>query len=173
MSQRTSAECTFCLSQVSSPDLKVLSCGENVCRLCLNFAFEGATYDESRFPPRCSHGEIFVADVKDLLFRAVFDAYERKAPEFRTNDRTHCFDLNCARWIPPEHIVGELGTCISCRKTTCSVCKAESHRGYCPQDTATEAFLQTAKERGYQQCQQCGRVVELHWGCNHIVLVSS
>lgn len=162
-------ECMFCGQAAYETDIKVFPCGENACRLCLNDAFEGATLDESRFPPRCSHQEIRTADVQWFLFRAVSEAYERKAPEMRTKHRTYCHDVNCATWIPPRHIVDGKATCTSCRLVTCAICKRNAHRGDCPDDPTNQAFLATAEEHGYRQCHLCMRMVELNHGCNHIV----
>ena len=166
-------ECMFCLERKNDETIKEFPCGENACRQCLNDAFDGATYDESRFPVRCSHREIVTAEVNTFLYRAVSAAYEQKAPEYRTKNRIYCFDRNCAHWIPPHEIVGERATCTSCRKATCIVCKDKVHDGDCPDDPAHQAFLVASKERGYRQCKGCMRMVELSYGCNRIESVES
>lgn len=166
-------ECMFCLERKNDETVKEFPCGESACRQCLNDAFDGATNDESRFPVRCSHREIFTAEVNMFLYRAVSAAYEQKAPEYRTKNRIYCFDRDCAHWIPPHEIIGERAICTSCRMATCTVCKDKAHEGDCPDDPDRHAFLVASRERGYKQCNGCMRMVELFHGCNHIVLVKS
>lgn len=166
-------ECMFCLAIKNDETVKEFTCGESACRQCLNDAFDGATHDESRFPVRCSHKEISTAEVNIFLYRAVSAAYEQKALEYRTKNRIYCFDRDCERWIPPHEIVGERATCTSCRMVTCATCKNMAHVGDCPDDPAHQAFLTASREHGYRQCNGCMRMVELVYGCNHIMLVIS
>ena len=157
---------------MSNADSKTSIGGEHACRECLNDAFEGATLDESRFPAKCSHDEILTADVKDILYRAVSEAYERKAPEYRIKVRYYCYHTDCAIWIAPEHIVGQRAKCTSCRRVTCTICRGKAHKGDCPDDPENKVFLEAATAHGYQKCYQCSRMVELNRGCNHIVSVN-
>lgn len=147
--------------------------GERVCRECLNDAFEGATLDESRFPPQCSHHEILIADVKDVLYRAVSKAYEQKEPEYRCKNRVYCYHIGCGIWIAPQDIVGQRAECKSCWRVTCTICKGKAHEGDCPDDPENQIFLEAATAHGYQRCHQCSRMVELIHGCNHITSVNT
>ena len=147
--------------------------GEHACRECLNDAFEGATLDESRFPPKCSHDEILTADVKYLLYRAVSEAYEQKAPEYRTKNRVYCYHTDCAIWIAPQNIVHQRAKCTSCSRVTCTICKGKAHEGDCPDDPENQVFLEAATAYGYKKCHQCSRTVELNHGCYHITSVNS
>lgn len=165
-------ECMFCSERKADETVKEFTCGESACRQCLNDAFDGATHDESRFPVRCSHREILASEVSGFLYRAVSAAYEQKALEYRSKNRTYCFDPTCARWIPPHGILGERATCTSCHMVTCAICKGKAHEGDCPDDPAHQAFLIASRKRGYRQCNGCMRMVELSLGCNHIVSVN-
>lgn len=162
------AECLVCLQGVHPTDLITLPCGCHYCKLCLNHSFESATLDESMFPPSCEHGPIDLASVRTFVFRAVATAYEAKAPEFSTPNRTYCHEPTCSTWIPPNSIQGKAATCPTCARTTCAFCKQKLHEDDCADDPAVRSLMVTAQREGYQTCTQCRRLIERSAGCNHI-----
>ena len=157
-----------CLHNVPPSDLVPLLCGDLYCRLCLNECFDSAAWNEATFPPSCAHGPIEFNNVKGSLFRAISELYELKAEEWSTPNRTYCYEPACSQWIPPSNIQDRKATCLLCAKVTCVYCKAKSHEDECPDDPAIKDFKALAKQEGYRQCSQCGRMIERRAGCNHI-----
>jgi len=162
-------ECVVCLGTVHPADLVTLPCGDHYCRQCLNDRFDSAAQSESNFPPACEHGPIELANVRTFLLRSVVRAYEAIQEEFSTPNRVYCHESTCSAWISPDHIHVNVATCPACSKTTCAYCKAKLHDSdECPDDPAVRSLMATAQQAGYRQCSQCGRMIELTMGCNHI-----
>ena len=165
---QASRECVVCMQVVHPTDLVTLACGDLYCRLCLNECFENATLNEASFPPACAHGSIDFTNVKTSLFRAVSEAFESKAEEFSTPNRTYCYEPTCSAWIRPSSIQNNIATCHACSSATCVFCKAKVHDDECSEDPAVKSFMVTAQQEGYRQCSQCRRMIERYTGCNHI-----
>jgi hypothetical protein len=124
--------------------------------------------DDSLFPPKCCRQVITTGAVRIHLSGEIVRQYEAKKIEYETPDRTYCSNAVCSTFIRAENIANEKATCSVCGEVTCTMCKAESHTGDCPADTALQLLLTTANENGWQRCCSCRRLVELDIGCNHI-----
>lgn len=161
--------CIACQEQVQFFLTALVPCGHEYCRDCLQDLFRASATDDSLFPPRCCHQPIpTTGAVRILLTATLVQQYELKKVEFDTPDRTYCSNPLCSAFIRAENIVDEEASCPDCRSITCTLCKAASHGGDCPADTALQQVLQTADEHGWQRCFSCRRLVELDIGCNHI-----
>lgn len=165
-----SRSCTACTDDFPIHNLACGSgCSHEYCRKCLRKLFSDALTDESLFPPRCCGNTIDLEAVMDFLPPKMVGEFRAKSLELETSNRTYCHQPTCSRFLPPAAISGEVGRCIRCHRETCVICKGPAHsERECPEDTATQALLDTAAEHGWQRCYQCHRIVELNFGCYHI-----
>ena len=162
-------QCTACDLKKPLFDIFQTPCGHHYCQECLQTLFELSTTDETLFPPRCCRQEIPLPSVKIHLSPALLHKFALKSIEFKTSDRTYCSRPACSSFIASVNIIGERATCTACGTHTCTICKNNAHDGDCPEDTATQQVLETAREQGWQRCYNCRRLVELDVGCNHMV----
>ena len=148
-------------------------CDHWYCSDCLSALFTHSLTDESLFPPRCCTMAIPVDDFQEFLTPAVVTQFHEKAVEYNTLDRTYCHQLECSAFIPAP-MQEQTASCPACSESTCTSCKGPAHDGKdCPEDPASKELLQLARERGWQRCFSCHRMVELNTGCNHISEFSS
>ncbi|TVY45978.1 ATP-dependent RNA helicase DEAH11-like protein [Lachnellula subtilissima] len=160
--------CVVCEDIFEDSALATAPCDHKFCRGCLQELFQRSQIDESLFPPKCC-GSMPPEQVREFLTRELMATHEEKRVEFETVDRTYCSDLQCHRFVRPEHITRDLGTCTTCNKSTCTKCKATAHEGDdCPRDETTEALLNHGTEQGWRRCFLCRSLVEMMHGCNHI-----
>jgi hypothetical protein len=164
--------CTACQEYIRFFDTARVPCNHEYCRDCLQDLFHASMTDDSLFPPRCCRRPITTGSVRIFLTAELIKQYEQKKVEFDTPDRTYCSNPLCSAFIRSEAITNEQASCPDCGTTTCTLCKATSHGGDCPADTALQQVLQTADENGWQRCYSCRRLVELDIGCNHMTFVS-
>ena len=106
-------------------------CGDYYCGECLEQLFRQSMTDETLFPPRCHTQEIPIAQAKGLIEPALAIEFDAKYLELSTANRTYCHDPVCATFISPADIVGDIGRCRGCHKTTCALCKGRTHDGEC------------------------------------------
>lgn len=147
-------------------------CGHRFCSDCPTTLFGLCTTDEEVYPPRCCTQTIPLDRVNGGLSRELVETFRAKSIEWETKDRTYCYNTKCAKFIPPEGIVGNTATCQQCYRRTGPSCKTAAHTGNCPRDTAMEQLLEVAEREHWQRCYSCTRLVVLAHGCNHISYVS-
>ncbi|EGX95839.1 IBR finger domain protein [Cordyceps militaris CM01] len=143
-------------------------CGHAYCPDCLTSLFEGATTDESLFPPRCCRQPIPLDAAKSWLPRGLITEFERKQLEFTTANRTYCSNTKCSLFIPPKDIASDRAHCQSCNEWTCTICKSAQHNDMCPDDPSKAEFVALKEENAWQQCFGCKNLVGLTSGCNHV-----
>ena len=143
-------------------------CSHEYCRDCLTDLFKTSTTDESLFPPRCCKEPIPLGVNQIFLPSGVVANFRAKAVEYSIPNRTYCHENTCSAFIHPDDFQGDVATCPQCQSTTCNICRGAGHEGDCPEDEATQEMIRFAAEQGWQRCQQCHRMVELDYGCNHI-----
>ena len=172
-SAATHRQCVACQEQIDCNAVARVLCSHEYCKTCLIMLFHVALTDESLFPPRCCHQLVtpLLSEVHNLLPQDLVREYEKKKVEFETPDRTYCADPACAAFIPPGDGQNEKVKCEKCGMETCMICKAAAHKGDCPKDKAVQQVLDLAKEKRWQRCRVCLRIVELNFGCNHITYV--
>jgi hypothetical protein len=147
--------CTACQEHIRFYDIARVPCGHEYCRDCLRDLYQSSMTDDSLFPPRCCRQPITSGPVRIFLAPDIISEYERKKIEFDTPNRTYCSNPTCSMFIHPENISNERATCLGCATVTCTMCKAGSHMGDCPADTALQQVLETANENGWQRCYSC------------------
>lgn len=94
--------------------------------------------------------------------------------------RVYCANPICSKFCHPStHIKDnavdvEYAICEGddCRQLTCCTCKSLITDGIynhaCHQAEDEQKFKAVTKEKGYQECNECGATVELAEACNHI-----
>ena len=161
--------CVSCTDDFALDNVSGGPCEHDYCRTCLNTLFRDCITDETLYPPRCCRQEIPFENVAHLLERRVQRDFAAKKPELDDNDRIYCHIPTCSAYIAVDDRVGDLARCIECRELTCTICKNAAHRGRdCPEDQGTQSVLALAQTEGWQRCSECGRMVALATGCNHM-----
>ena len=164
-------QCTACGDEKPASDIATAPCDHKYCDECLSRLFRDAMNDGTLFPPRCCRQEMPLGKMRFFLGAQLARDFEIKAIEMSTIGRTYCSDPRCSTFIPPHGMAfGSMALCPTCFEATCVRCKQASHNGNCREDEAMERLRETAEAEGWRRCQ-CGRYIELHYGCNHMTLV--
>ncbi|KAL6245861.1 hypothetical protein RBB50_007014 [Rhinocladiella similis] len=151
-----------------------LPCSHRMCHSCLKRIFTMSVKDPAHMPPRCCTDQHIDLKHVDKLFDQKFKVlWNRKYDEFKTKNRIYCPARKCGAWIKPHHMKIEngrkVGKCKQCKTRVCGICSQKMHVSRdCPKDPETKAFVQVAKEKGWQRCYNCSAMVELKEGCNHM-----
>ncbi|KAF4630193.1 hypothetical protein G7Y89_g7949 [Cudoniella acicularis] len=148
-------------------------CEHVYCQACLQTLVKNSLVDERLFPPRCCKQPFLMDNMRKLLTPDLISGYWEKKIELETRDRTYCSAPSCSTFLHPVNISADqkLGTCPVCFVGTCTICKGSEHDGDCPKDDEIQKVLDLAKQEGWRRCTECGRVVELKTGCNHITCI--
>ncbi|GAA6000485.1 hypothetical protein JCM10207_008033 [Rhodosporidiobolus poonsookiae] len=141
------------------------------CVICGD-ASTSKTADESLFSPRCDGTPIPLTLAEPHLSAAEFTTYRAAASEFSTPHRLYCATPTCSAFLGAASSSKDKAAvqCDACGGKTCSACKAPWHGlfGLCGAGSDDEAAGVLARERGYQRCPGCRRMVELDHGCFHM-----
>ena len=93
------------------------------CKKCLTNIFEIFISGASRFPPQCCKNLIRVEKCYTLLPSELVENFYIKMEEISTTNPIYCSSPSCAKFIQPTQIKDDIGTCSSCGKKTCALCK--------------------------------------------------
>jgi hypothetical protein len=159
-------ECESCLEKFNEVEMLVGSCSHHYCRDCLVHLLENALVVETLFPPRCCRQPLPLEQARALISSEIWTRYEEKKIEHNDQSRTYCANPTCSKYILPSQVRGRVARCKSCDHQTCTRCKTVAHAGRCPEED--EVILTLAREEGWTRCSNCGHLVELRSGCNHI-----
>ncbi|KAL6863832.1 hypothetical protein J3F83DRAFT_762164 [Trichoderma novae-zelandiae] len=157
-------------------------CGCRYCAGCLRELVRVGLRSEADFPPRCcrpfDEATIRLTGRPALvhLFRQLSAEYAVPAAQ-----RLYCHNPGCATFLPPSAIQAAardeinataVGTCPSCSSATCRECGGRSHRGLpCRAEGDDEALWDMMDANGLVGCPECGIVITLMDGCNHMTCV--
>ncbi|MCJ1313529.1 hypothetical protein MMC25_007208 [Agyrium rufum] len=169
-------ECLICFSDLPRSRTAKLACGHRMCNACLKRVFTLSVSDPAHMPPTCCTSDHIPVKHVDKLFDRNFKAqWNKKYSEYTTKNRIYCPSRRCGEWIKPNHIATDPGSgrkygkCTRCRTKVCATCNGRWHMSReCPTDPATREFVEIAKQKGWQRCFNCGSMVELKEGCNHM-----
>ncbi|KAL8925502.1 MAG: hypothetical protein Q9172_002219 [Xanthocarpia lactea] len=160
--------CIICDDELPQEGILRLSCGDEYCHVCLVDLFNSAMRDESLFPPRCCE-EIPLSIVQHLLPPDFISIFRMRKVELDTPSRTYCANSVCSEFIQPGDIDGDTASCSDCWMQTCIICKQHAHEGSCPEDPAVVSLMNLAAREGFKQCPSCKTMVEITFGCNHMM----
>jgi hypothetical protein len=166
-------ECYVCMIDTAySRTTEVGNCNHAWCRGCLVQALDLAAKNESNYPVRCCGQSPSIPldhpGVAALVGAEAISAVEAKLVEYETEDRTYCHDPGCSAFIAPNAIDQTKASCRTCRKETCSLCKAKYHESEECKTVDDEAFEQWQQENESLTCSTCHRVITISHGCNHM-----
>lgn len=159
-------ECAACLGLFYVVEMLTTTCSHRYCDGCVVRLLETSLADENFFPPRCCHQPLPLEEARCFIDDETWARYTEKQIEHNDQSRTYCSNPTCSRYILPSDVRGNSGTCRSCFRRTCIGCKLVAHTGQCPDPD--EEVLVLAREEGWRRCPNCGHMVELRSGCNHI-----
>lgn len=167
--RQTMVNCASCTESYAASDVARCPCSHEYCRECIVPLFTTALNDDSLFPPRCCGQPIPIGIGHfGFLSMEIVGEFRAKELELETPNRTYCHEPTCSRFIPPQFVQDEVGTCVRCRVRTCTLCKGPTHENECPEDEAAQELLRLAEAKRWQRCYACHGVVELDHGCNHM-----
>lgn len=159
-----------CIACHDKPGAIAVPCNHRYCADCLTEVLRTAMADGTAFPPRCCRQEIPVAVVRAHLDRTFVQEFEKKAVELASANQIYCYKATCSAFIPTDTICGAGNAqCPDCGRWTCMHCKGRRHHGDCPEDEGVQQLIQMANQEGWRRCE-CGRMIELNIGCNHMTV---
>ncbi|EIN08607.1 hypothetical protein PUNSTDRAFT_103483 [Punctularia strigosozonata HHB-11173 SS5] len=161
-----------------------MPCGHRFHPSCLRELVRKATEDESLFPPRCCDRRPGAAAIPYDAFGALLApdevrAYEDRKREFGTpaGERVYCSAPACGAFVgrksagePPRAV-----PCVreGCGARTCDACGGAPHAWHVAcsggRDEGERALLALGREREWQRCPHCRRIVEKSGGCVHMM----
>ncbi|KAL8838195.1 MAG: hypothetical protein Q9170_002238 [Blastenia crenularia] len=166
------AICIICRDDSISSEAVRMRCGHQHCTDCVKLCFDLAMKDKNLFPPQCCSEPIAFTEVQSFFSENFRKEFEERQVELSTSNRTYCSNEECSSFIAPSAIEDGKATCPKCYSETCALCKGELHgAGDCPQDPAVVSLMAMAFTEGWKQCSECHNMVELTYGCNHMVCI--
>ncbi|KAI9783407.1 MAG: hypothetical protein M1839_003942 [Geoglossum umbratile] len=150
-------ECIICGDEQHREELS-WPCEHGYCDSCLQEGFKNALV--SKTPLKCCKKALSTEDCLGLSAEFVAE-YERMMLEFSTRNPMYCCNAQCANFLPPQVIVGDIGTCEKCGSRTCRHCRRQAHPGtFCQEDKETEAVKDLARKKGWKTCPGCNHLIE-------------
>ncbi|KDQ61531.1 hypothetical protein JAAARDRAFT_103431, partial [Jaapia argillacea MUCL 33604] len=149
---------------------------------CILDLFQAATRDETLFPPRCCRRSIPFSQVRPHMSAELSTLLDEKKKEFGTLRRVYCSNASCSRFLgeaSPEakpsskQKASKVYVCWSCGTQTCSRCKTTTTTSpsphTCQPSPQTQQLLSFSQKRGWARCPGCTTMVELAFGCYHMI----
>ena len=159
-------------------------CGHWYCKICVNDLITAYINDESLHPLRCCKTEIPICNIELLLCDATkgLIRFREKHEEYSTphDKRIYCPRQGCHQFIkaPPASTSAsgrwssrtqDTARCMACYALVCLLCKELVHPGEkCEENKNTTRLRELAKEKEWQTCSKCRRIVERIDGCLHM-----
>jgi len=159
-------ECVVCGDENHKEEF-LRPCEHGYCEDCLQAGFKNAL--ASKTPFKCCKKNLSVDDCTGLEADFVVK-YQELILELTTSNPMYCCNVACAKFLPPASIVGEVGTCGSCKTQTCRHCRKRTHPGvFCEEDRETKAVKELAMQKGWKTCPGCNHLIERQSGCLHMI----
>ncbi|KAG9695942.1 hypothetical protein KCU95_g8403, partial [Aureobasidium melanogenum] len=165
-------DCHVCFETTEEEKMVALPCDHYWCLDCISRACSGVQHDIDKRIVCDDNCNVPLELALEVLPEAESRRLKSKLEEFEIppKERFYCANKDCGEFIPPvPQPIDILADCEKCGHSTCKLCRALNHEGYCagPTKEDEQAFALIEKER-YQQCSQCCRVVERTQGCSHM-----
>jgi hypothetical protein len=159
-------ECIVCGDEQLREEL-ARPCEHGYCYSCLQDGFKNAL--ASKTPFKCCKKPLSIRGCLGLSTQFVAE-YEEMMLELSTAKPLYCSNAQCAKFLPPRLIVGDIGTCEKCARQTCRHCRRPAHPGtFCKEDKETNAVKDLAKAKGWKTCPGCNHLIERQSGCLHMI----
>jgi IBR domain, a half RING-finger domain len=159
-------ECVVCGDENHKEEF-LRPCEHGYCEECLQAGFKNAL--ASKTPLKCCKKNLSVNDCTGLGADFVVK-YQELVIEVTALNPMYCCNAACAKFLPPASIVGEVGTCESCKTQTCRHCRKKVHPGvFCEEDQETKAVKELAIQKGWKTCPGCNHLIERQSGCLHMI----
>ncbi len=151
-------------------------CGHAYCQECGINLIRTYTSQESLHPLRCCNIPIPIELVRPILSSAQYsDLLQKERENTPIQRRIYCPKAECRQFIKVGKIASYLFLrdkmkCPACLSWICIRCKEFMHPGNkCGEDNTNAIRFETlVKEKGWQRCGKCHRVVERTYGCLHM-----
>lgn len=176
--------CVICADHIASwRQWLEAPCGHKFCHNCATELVEAYIREESLHPLQCCNISIPKTDVERFiqnpngLQTPLFFLFRDKHEEYTTSPekRIYCPNQKCGRFVKPSASTTQPGSeldmvkCLTCVTRICVHCKEDWHPGEpCDVNKNTIRVRELAKERGWQTCAKCKRIVERVEGCLHM-----
>lgn len=174
VAEKPSLECLACSNEYARSELVMLPCKHSYCRGCLNTFVQTLLEDPATgFPLRCCNNEKAIHERTILKYcePAVYLKYKtaEAISSIPFEDRWYCPISHCRALTDKRtaHYAHGAIHCSTCQRPGCVSCRAPRDmdvRHECS-DTATQSVLNLGKLSGWQQCWQCGTMIEMSSGC--------
>ena len=164
-------KCNTCMDVVPHKNTLTLECkpeAHTYCRTCLTDFFKSALVNTNLFPPRCCKIPVLLETCRAMLPKDLTKDFDLKVEELSTPNPMHRWNANYSKFIRPNDVKAEVGTCAYCKDKTCVRCKRKAHVGLCPSDPHVQLLMDVAKRSRWQQCTKCSNMVELAQVCSHM-----
>lgn len=166
--------CLACGDLSAPQDCLEAPCGHLYCGSCTVDLVRAYCNDESLHPLRCCKTSIPSSELENVLVcMDELTLFRDKLEEYNTpfQKRIYCPRKDCNHFIKPA-LSAATGTtrCPACLSLVCSLCKEFAHPGEgCEVNKNTARLQQLAKEKEWQTCSNCHRIVERIDGCLHMI----
>ncbi|ODQ49755.1 hypothetical protein SAICODRAFT_47046, partial [Saitoella complicata NRRL Y-17804] len=162
-------QCNLCL--ISSPESRthVAPCGHGYDFKCLRTYLLNAL--DSPDPPRCCQRPVMEGLRTDMVLNGTECLlWSEKEREWAValRERVYCPSARCGAFVGSRTDVSTSPACPHCNQDVCTKCYATSHPDRTCDMTSALQLLHLAAERGWRQCANCTRWVELKDGCAHV-----
>ncbi|KAF9447650.1 hypothetical protein P691DRAFT_802133 [Macrolepiota fuliginosa MF-IS2] len=154
-------------------------CGHLYCKGCIVDLVTAYCKDDSLHPLRCCTTPIPSSEIEQILVGASeLNLFREKEEEYNTpfSNRVYCPRRECNQFIKlatkPTSVstTTVLTRCPACTTLVCLLCKERAHPGErCEDGKNTIRLQELAKEKGWQTCSNCHRIVEKIDGCLHMI----
>lgn len=126
---------------------------------------------KDRKPFRCCSSVPISSIAKHFNIKFI-NEYNYLMLELTTPNPLYCGMKSCSKFIPPNSIHGDTGTCNTCSKKTCRHCRLPDHTGICAEDKGAAAVHELARKKGWKACPGCKTMIERHDGCLHMTCIT-
>jgi len=164
-------ECVSCEEQQPLHDVFITQCEHAYCKVCIVELVEHTVRDEELYPMRCCKSNLPLERLQKWISPELLKLFREKCIEYESIDRVYCADPGCSKFITGDNVdkATKVATCLTCSKTTCTLCNKASHGDQeCPEDSSVTLLFETAKANEWKRCYSCHAMIGISTGCNHM-----